>query len=229
RWETLPPTADQLKATERFFLQYPPKFLWSADKFKTIDYGNVPEVAFLGRSNVGKSSLLNALLNNSTMARTSSKPGHTRLMNAFSISQGKLVLLDMPGYGHASRPEWGVQIMKYLVSRKQFRRAFVLVDALHGPKSSDLMLLDHLGASGVPYQIVLSKVDRLKQEELDTAFDNIKALLTDKRERRGTSALGEVLGTAADPAKRSKSKVGMAELRWAVMVAGGLDGSISLE
>lgn len=119
--------------------------------------------------------------------------------------------------------------MKYLLSRKQFRRAFVLIDALHGPKSSDLMLLDHLGASGVPYQIVLSKVDRLRQQELDTAFDNIKALLTDNKERRGTSALGEVLGTAADPAKKSKSKVGMAELRWAVMVAGGLDGSISLE
>ena len=149
-------------------------------------------------------------------------------MNAFAINCQKLVLLDMPGYGYASRPEWGIQIMKYLQSRKQLRRAFILIDALHGPKNTDLMLLDHLGASGVPYQIVLSKIDRLHKTAVDATFDEIKTLLTDKKERRGTSALGEVIGTAADPAKKGMQKLGISELRWSIMVAGGLDGSITL-
>ena len=149
-------------------------------------------------------------------------------MNAFAICHRKLVLIDMPGYGYASRPEWGVQIMKYLQSRKQFRRAFILIDALHGPKNTDLMLLDHLGASGVPYQIVLSKMDRLHQTAVDAVFDGIKALVTDN-ERRGASALGEVLGTVADPSMKGMQKLGISELRWSIMVAGGLDGSITLQ
>lgn len=80
----------------------------------------------------------------------------------------------------------------------------------------------------MPYQIVLSKIDRLKRDELDAAFLNIKTLLTDKKKRLGTSALGEILGTAGDPAKKGVRRMGMAELRWAVMVACGMDGSISL-
>ena len=118
--------------------------------------------------------------------------------------------------------------MKYLQSRKQLRRAFILIDALHGPKNTDLMLIDHLGASGVPYQIVLSKIDRLQKTAVDATFDEIKTLLTDNNERRGTSALGEVIGTAADPAKKGMQKLGISELRWSIMVAGGLDGSITL-
>ncbi|KAI5809040.1 P-loop containing nucleoside triphosphate hydrolase protein, partial [Peziza echinospora] len=227
RWETTPPTSVQLDLATRFFTQHPPKFLWSAEKFKKIDFGDVPEVAFLGRSNVGKSSLLNALLNHHSMATTSSKPGRTRLMNAFSINQGKLVLLDMPGYGHAARAEWGVQIMKYLLSRKQFKRAFLLIDAHHGPKETDFQMLDHLGASGIPYQVVLSKIDKIhrKPQDLEAAFTKMKELLTDRDHRRGTSVLGEILATASSPAKKGEVKIGMADLRWAVMVAGGLEGT----
>lgn len=150
-------------------------------------------------------------------------------MNAFAINRRKLILLDMPGYGHASQPEWGIQIMKYLQSRRQFRRAFILIDALHGPKNTDLILLDHLGASGIPYQIVLSKTDRLYQSAVDAAFDDIKALVTDSNGRRGASALGEVIGTVADPAKKGMQKLGITELRWSILVSGGLDGSITLQ
>ena len=108
----------------------------------------------------------------------------------------------------------------------RFRRAFLLIDAEHGPKPLDFMLLDHMGASGIPYQIVMSKVDKLRPEALQEAFDNIRELLTDRKERRGTSALGEILGTAADPAKKKHDKVGISDLRWAVAVAAGLDAKI---
>lgn len=98
--------------------------LWSASKFRTIPLvSSRPEVAFLGRSNIGKSSLLNAVLGDE-VCWTSSKPGRTREMNAFGIGgtkggQSKIVLLDMPGYGKASREEWGTEILKYLKGRKQ--------------------------------------------------------------------------------------------------------------
>ncbi|KAF8467633.1 P-loop containing nucleoside triphosphate hydrolase protein [Kalaharituber pfeilii] len=230
RWETETPTPEQLKRADSFFTRYPPQFLWSAAEFKRMDFGNVPEVAFLGRSNVGKSSLLNALLNNSKMASVSSKPGHTKLMNAFSINQGSVVLLDMPGYGHGSRPEWGIQILKYLSSRKQFRRAFILIEATHGPKPNDIQLLDLLGANGISYQLVLSKVDKTRDEpwQLETVFSVLHEMITDKKQRLGTSALGEIIGTAGDPPKKGAQRIGISDLRWAVMVAAGLDGLITL-
>jgi GTP-binding protein len=117
------PTQADLQRADEFFCRYPPQHLWSEAKFKKIDYGNAPEVAFLGRSNVGKSSMLNALMNHAGMAYTSSKPGKTKLLSAFAINQGKLVLVDVPGYGHASREDWGTQVMKYLLSRKQYAPA----------------------------------------------------------------------------------------------------------
>lgn len=124
-WDTKPPKPSQLAYADSFFLTNPSKLLWSAAKFRTIDFGSLPEVAFLGRSNVGKSSLLNAVLQRK-ISHTSSKPGRTRTMNAFGVGEedgrgndGKLVVLDMPGYGMASREEWGKEIMKYLVGRKE--------------------------------------------------------------------------------------------------------------
>ncbi|KAI5837806.1 P-loop containing nucleoside triphosphate hydrolase protein, partial [Morchella snyderi] len=222
RWETLAPTPDELIDADRFFLKYPPKHLWSEAKFKKIDFGDVPEVAFLGRSNVGKSSLLNALLNNKNLAYTSSKPGRTRLMNAFGIADGKLVLLDMPGYGHASREEWGVQIMKYLKSRKQFRRAFLLIDAKHGLKKNDLQLLEQFGQEGISYQIVLSKIDRVKPEDLEKLFKEVRDLM-ENGIPGANAGLGEILATAGDPAKKGEKKVGLSDLRRAILVASGLE------
>ena len=128
-WDTAPPTAVQLRRAGRFFGAAPPKLLFSATKFRTVNNIAIPEVAFLGRSNVGKSSLLNALMGQK-ICHTSSKPGRTRSMNFFAVggedghgSPGKLAVLDMPGYGKGSREEWGPEIMKYLVGRKQYAMA----------------------------------------------------------------------------------------------------------
>lgn len=128
-WDTAPPTPTQLRRAEKFFGAAPPKLLFSATKFRTVNNSAVPEVAFLGRSNVGKSSLLNALMGQK-ICHTSSKPGRTRSMNFFAVggedghgSPGKLAVLDMPGYGKGSREEWGPEIMKYLVGRKQYAMA----------------------------------------------------------------------------------------------------------
>ena len=125
-WDTAPPTPIQLKRAERFFGTAPPKLLFSATNFRTVNTSKIPEVAFLGRSNVGKSSLLNALMGQN-ICHVSSKPGRTRSMNFFAVggedgfgSPGKLAVLDMPGYGKGSREEWGPEIMKYLTGRKQY-------------------------------------------------------------------------------------------------------------
>lgn len=124
-WDTAVPTRSNLDYANKFFLFRPPKILYSSDKFRTVEQGTVPEVVFLGRSNVGKSSLLNAVMGRN-ICHTSSKPGRTRTMNFFAVggpdeagSPGKIVVLDMPGYGKGSRAEWGPEITKYLVGRKQ--------------------------------------------------------------------------------------------------------------
>jgi len=127
-WETSPPSSSQLRDAERFFDRAPPELLYSTTDFRTIKISAVPEVAFLGRSNVGKSSLLNRVMGRK-ICYTSRKPGRTRTMNFFAVggedgvgNPGKLVVLDMPGYGKGSRAEWGKEIMKYLVGRRQYVR-----------------------------------------------------------------------------------------------------------
>ena len=124
-WDTAPPTPAQLQRSEKIFRAAPPKLIFSATNFRTIEILKIPEVAFLGRSNVGKSSLLNALMGKK-ICHISSKPGRTKSMNFFAVggedghgNPGRLAVLDMPGYGKGSREEWGTEIMKYLVGRKQ--------------------------------------------------------------------------------------------------------------
>ena len=131
-WDTVPPTADQLRQAQKFFSAAAPKLLFSTETFRTVIDSSVPEVAFLGRSNAGKSSLLNALMGHK-ICHTSRQPGRTRSMNFFALggedscgNPGKVVVLDMPGYGKGSRAEWGTEIMKYLVGRKQYAIAIEL-------------------------------------------------------------------------------------------------------
>ena len=116
----------QLAQAERFFLAHDPVLLFSAEKFRTVDFTSVPEVAFFGRSNVGKSSLLNAIMGK-PICFVSKVPGRTRTMNAFAVggedpmgNKGRVTVFDMPGYGQASHEEWGKEIMKYLVGRREY-------------------------------------------------------------------------------------------------------------
>ena len=130
------------------------------------------EVAFAGRSNVGKSSLLNALTGRKDIARTSNTPGRTRELNYFELAEGEAALVDMPGYGYARAQKtlvkaWQSIIMGYLQGRPNLRRVFVLIDSRHGIKSIDLETMDQLDEAAVSYQIILTKSDKIKQDERD--------------------------------------------------------------
>ncbi len=130
----------------------------------------MPEIAFAGRSNVGKSSLINALCGRSTVARTSNTPGRTQELNFFDVS-GRLIMVDMPGYGFAKAPKdkvdaWKRLVNGYLRGRPTLRRCMMLVDSRHGLKDVDREMMKMLDQSAVVYQVVLTKVDKLNATEL---------------------------------------------------------------
>jgi GTP-binding protein len=130
------------------------------------------EIAFAGRSNVGKSSLINALTGTKDLARTSNTPGRTQELNIFESGAGSLRIVDMPGYGFAQAPRdkvaaWTKLIHSYLTGRPNLRRVYVLVDGRHGPKANDLTVMNELDKSAVSYQIVLTKADKPGTTELE--------------------------------------------------------------
>ncbi|KAH6724636.1 P-loop containing nucleoside triphosphate hydrolase protein [Leptodontidium sp. MPI-SDFR-AT-0119] len=237
-WDTLPPTRDQLAHAAEFFERRPPQFLWSAEKFKNMEFSTSPEVCVLGRSNVGKSSLLNALLNKK-IAHTSAQRGRTKLMNAFGvggIDRGNpLVVLDMPGYGHGGRAAWGVQIMKYLEKRKELKRAFLLVDAEHGVKETDLQILALFKSQRIPYQVILSKVDKVlygkgkpgsairpeNMADLARKMEEVKDAIQPDTEDDG-GVVGEVLACSSQIWMAGK-RPGINAVRYAMLQAAGLE------
>jgi GTP-binding protein len=167
------------------------------------------EIAFAGRSNVGKSSLVNALTGRKTLAKVSNTPGRTQELNFFQIGP-KLTLVDMPGYGFAAAPEakvnaWTRLIRRYLRSRPQLGRVYVLIDSRHGIKNTDEPILDLLDASAVSYQVVLTKVDQLKAAELEARKDEVRTALS-----RRPAAYPEILATS------SREGEGLAELKSAI-------------
>jgi GTP-binding protein len=130
---------------------------------------DLPEIAFAGRSNVGKSSLINALTTRKTLARTSNTPGRTREINFFDLGH-RLHLVDLPGYGYARAAKteiasWTQLIFDYLRGRSNLQRVLILIDARHGLKKNDTRMLDTLDESAVSYQIVLTKCDKVKSEQ----------------------------------------------------------------
>lgn len=140
-------------------------FLRGVARLADLPAATLPEVAFAGRSNVGKSSLLNALTGRKTLARTSNTPGRTRELNFFDLG-GRLVLVDLPGYGFArasktDRARWNRTLRDYLRGRPNLRRLCLLVDARHGIKESDEEMMAMLDAAAVVYQVVLTKCDKV--------------------------------------------------------------------
>lgn len=140
------------------------------------------EIAFAGRSNVGKSSLINALCGTSSLARTSNTPGRTQELNIFESQSEDLRIVDMPGYGYAKAPEdkvraWTRLIHQYLTGRATLRRVYVLVDGRHGPKDNDLTVMNELDKSAVSYQVVLTKADKPGKAELDKVIAATQAAI----------------------------------------------------
>lgn len=159
-----------------------------------------PEIAFVGRSNVGKSSLMNALTGQRKLAKTSKTPGRTQQFNFFNLAD-RLMLVDMPGYGYAAvgkqlEKMWTEMADNYFKTRDQLRRLFILVDSRHGLKDSDRMLMDWLNRLVVPYQIILTKIDKSSASELATVHAAVEAEL-----KKNAAAHPEILLTSVEDKK----------------------------
>ena len=171
-------------------------FVRGAASLDDIPPTRLTEIAFVGRSNVGKSSLVNALTGRKTLARVSNTPGRTREINFFNLG-GRLMLADLPGYGYAkvSKAEharWTELIFAYLRGRPNLRRAVLLIDARRGPLPNDLEVMALLDRAAVSYQLVLTKGDKLKPKELQEMEAK-----TDAESRRHAAAHPELIATSA--------------------------------
>ncbi len=181
-----------------------------------VDLAGLPpadrlEVCFAGRSNVGKSSLINALTGRAKLARASTEPGRTRELNYFDISEGRLFLVDLPGFGYAQVSKtqvaaWTKLIRAYLRGRPSLRRVFLLVDSRRGLMDTDTEIMDLLDGAAVNYQIILTKVDKVPKAEVEKTATAVSA----KLKKRG-AAHPVVLQTS------SEKGWGIAELRAAIV------------
>ena len=168
--------------TGRLLFARPFVFVKGCVKLADLPPMDKVEIAFAGRSNVGKSSLINALCGVSGLARTSNTPGRTQELNIFESTSAELRIVDMPGYGYAKAPEpkvraWTKLIHQYLTGRQTLRRVYVLVDGRHGPKDNDLTVMNELDKSAVSYQVVLTKADKPPKDELDAVIAMTKAAI----------------------------------------------------
>ncbi len=184
-------------------------FVAGAGDAAALPAPRLPEVAFAGRSNVGKSSLINALTGRRSLARVSNTPGRTQQVNFFDLGH-RLMLVDLPGYGYAAVGRktvgaWSALIETYLKQRANLRRLCLLIDARHGLKDSDRQTMDRLDQAALSYQLVLTKADQVGQDELAVRQKDIAAVA-----RRHRAAFPEVIATSAH------EDTGIAELRAAL-------------
>ena len=199
-------SADLLAAGERLAVR-PWTFVKSVVGLDHLPEGNRIEIAFAGRSNVGKSSLLNALIANKGLARTSNTPGRTQELNFFRPDNGDMYLVDMPGYGFAKAPKdkvdaWTRLVQDYLKGRQTLARVFLLIDARHGIKAVDHTIMEMLDTAAVSYQIVLTKADKINSYEL-----------TDMRAATAEAVRKHPAAYPVMLASSSETGAGIAELR----------------
>lgn len=203
----------ELKKGEWLFRQEC-RFVAGVQHLGTMPETGLPEIAFAGRSNVGKSSLINALTGRKSLARTSNTPGRTQQINFFELG-GVMCLVDLPGYGYAkaSRSKvssWNDLIDAYLKRRGNLKRIYVLIDARHGIMAADQVALEKLDAANVPYVVVFTKADKVKPDELAKTVARVEEEL--KADHAG--AFPKVYTTS------STRKKGLAELRAILALAG---------
>ena len=200
--------------TARRIFAGPVEFLLSAPRLEVLPAPTVPEVAFAGRSNVGKSSLLNALTGRAGLARTSNTPGRTQELNIFEVGAPlSFRLVDMPGYGYAEAPKdivraWQQLVFDYLRGRQVLKRVLLLIDARHGIKPVDTEIMGLLDKAAVSYQLVLTKADKIKPTALAAVHEAVAA-----RAATHGAAFPVVLATSSEKGE------GMAELRASVVAA----------
>jgi GTP-binding protein len=198
-------TEDQIDAGRRLF-GGPSCFLQGVARLEQLPPEKGVEIAFAGRSNVGKSSLINALTGVNGLARASNTPGRTRELNFFDVN-GALSLVDMPGYGYAKAPKhevkaWQSVLRGYLRGRPGLTRAFVLIDSRHGILKADEEMFDLLDEAAVTYQVVLTKTDKIKPAELEKVRGQVAAAV-----KKHPAAFPEIHATSSEKA------LGIPELR----------------
>ena len=205
---------DALDETARKVFSGPISFLKSAPSLKFLPDPEAPEIAFAGRSNVGKSSLLNKLTNRIGLARTSNTPGRTQELNFFDVGTPlRFRLVDMPGYGFAKAPKdvvkkWRFLVNDYLRGRAVLKRALVLVDSRHGLKDIDREVMKMLDDAAVGYHLVLTKADKIKASELEAV-----TAATPAEARSHSAAHPEIVVTS------SETGLGIDQLRRKVLEA----------